>query len=59
MNGLKTYEKFGNQYYSNGKFYNSFNDIGTPKYIKKRIYTIDEATKVSKETGNTFKLRYK
>ena len=25
----------------------------------KRIYTVEEATKLSKETGNTFKLRYK
>ncbi|MBR2299552.1 MAG: leucine-rich repeat domain-containing protein [Alphaproteobacteria bacterium] len=28
-------------------------------YKNKRIYTIEEATKVSKPTGNTFKLRYK
>ena len=26
---------------------------------KKRIYTVDEATKLSKPTGNTFKIRYK
>ena len=42
-----------------GKFYNSLADIATGNYIKKRIYTIEEATKVSKEMGNTFKLRYK
>ena len=28
-------------------------------YRGKRIYTVEEASKLSKETGNTFKLRYK
>ncbi|MBR2299523.1 MAG: leucine-rich repeat domain-containing protein [Alphaproteobacteria bacterium] len=42
-----------------GKTYASLNDLASGNYIPKRIYTIDEAEKVSKKTGNTFKLRYK
>ncbi|MBR2299629.1 MAG: leucine-rich repeat domain-containing protein [Alphaproteobacteria bacterium] len=41
------------------KTYNSFADFMSGRYIPKRIYTVEEAEKVSKKTGNTFKLRYK
>ncbi|MBR2299640.1 MAG: leucine-rich repeat protein [Alphaproteobacteria bacterium] len=33
--------------------------LSTKQAQRRRIYTIEEATKVSKPTGNTFKLRYK
>ncbi len=36
-----------NQYLMGGKYYAKLNDIGTPNYIKKRIYTIDEANRVA------------
>ena len=55
---LKTYENTGNGYYADGKFYKNLGDIGTPNYIKKRIYTIDEANKVSGRK-NSIKIRYK
>ena len=62
--GLQTdvisYQKTADgQVFYNNQWYASANDITSGNHIKKRIYTIDEATKVSKETGNTFKLRYK
>ena len=56
---IKFYEPSGSQYFYNGKFYKNPSDIATGNYIRKRIYTIEEAEKLSKETGNTFKLRYK
>ena len=40
------------------KVYSSFHDLTTGNYIKKRIYTIEEASKI-KEQKNTFKIRYK
>jgi hypothetical protein len=43
----------------NNKWYNSANGILLGDYDKKRIYTVDEATKISKKSGNTFKIRYK
>ena len=55
---IAVYEQYGNAYYSNGKFYQSPNDIGTPNYIKKRIYTIDEANKATGKT-NTVTIRYR
>ncbi|MBR2299687.1 MAG: leucine-rich repeat domain-containing protein [Alphaproteobacteria bacterium] len=58
-NALKTYQKNGNEYLYKGKFYQSAYDILSGDYIKKRIYTVDEAEKLSKPSGNTFKLRYK
>lgn len=47
--GLKyeTYEKYGNGYVYGGKFYANLGDIGTTKHIKKRIYTLDEANKIT------------
>ncbi len=49
------------RYVLNGVRYQSFSDMqnGQNGISLKRIYTIDEATKLSKKTGNTFKLRYK
>jgi len=41
------------------KTYASFDDIAKGNYIKKRIYTVEEATRLSKPTGNTFMIRYK
>ena len=40
------YEKWGTGYLYKGKFYDQLGDIGTPKHIKKRIYTVGEAQKV-------------
>ncbi len=40
-------EQHNGQYYLNGKFYNSVNDMMHGNYIKKRIYTIDEANTVT------------
>lgn len=54
----KLYEKYGNNYIYDGKFYSSLGDIGTTNHVKKRIYTIDEANAVSGKK-NTFKIRYK
>lgn len=42
-----------------GKFYASLDDLEKGNYIKKRIYTIEEANKVAKPTGNTFRIRYR
>ncbi|MBR2299383.1 MAG: leucine-rich repeat domain-containing protein [Alphaproteobacteria bacterium] len=41
------------------KLYASLHDALAGNYIQKRIYTIEEASKLSKPTGNTFRLRYK
>ena len=48
-----------NQYLVDGKYYARLSDIGTPNYIKKRIYTIDEANRVAKPTGNTVRIKYR
>ena len=66
-----TYDENGNLLYTEEFLYVDGQEI-TDHYKKtvnessnseskpvKRIYTIDEATKLSKPTGNTFKLRYK
>ena len=55
---LKTYQKYGNEYYFDGKFYQSPNDIGTPNYIKKRIYTIDEANRIAGDK-NRVSIKYR
>ena len=41
------------------KSYASIDDLFNSNYIPKRIYTVEEAAAVSKDTGNTIKLRYK
>ncbi len=52
------YENLGSEYFYNGKYYTKPNDIGTPNYIKKRIYTIDEANKVT-GTKNRISIKYR
>ncbi len=52
------YEKWGTGYLYKGKFYDQLGDIGTPKHIKKRIYTTDEANQVAGKT-NSFKIKYR
>ena len=47
------------RYSVSGKKYANFKDMQNGNYIPKRIYTLEEATKVSKPAGNTFRLRYK
>lgn len=54
----KTYEKYGNGYLFDGKFYAKFSDIGTPNHVKKRIYTTDEASRISGKK-NSVSIRYK
>jgi len=39
--------------------YASLADLFAGKHIPKRIYTIEEAEKLSQKTGNTFRVRYK
>ncbi|MBR2299700.1 MAG: leucine-rich repeat domain-containing protein [Alphaproteobacteria bacterium] len=56
---LAIYTADGDKFYANGKWYNSLSDMNKGNYNIKRIYTLEEAEKVSKKTGNTFKLRYK
>lgn len=52
------YEKYGDTYYIDGRFYEKSQDIGTANYIKKRIYTIDEANRVAGEK-NRVSIKYK
>ncbi len=52
------YQKYGNSYYYDGKFYASPNDIIGNHYIQKRIYTIDEANAVAGKV-NSVKIRYR
>ena len=56
---VQFYHSDGDAYFYNNHWYASPNDIISDNHIKKRIYTIDEANKVSKDNGNTFKIRYK
>ena len=59
MNGrVQFYESGGGVYFSGNKWYANVHDIGTPNYIKKRIYTIDEANRVSSKI-NRFSIRYR
>ena len=52
------YEKYGSGYVYGGKFYANSGDVGTTKYIQKRIYTIDEANKVTGPV-NRVSIRYR
>ncbi|MBP5615653.1 MAG: leucine-rich repeat domain-containing protein, partial [Alphaproteobacteria bacterium] len=52
------YEKYGDAYYIDGKFYQNAYDMTKNNNIKKRIYTVDEARKDSGET-NRVTIRYK
>lgn len=57
---LISYQKTSDgKIFYNNKWYNNANGILSGDYNKKRIYTIEEATKISKKSGNTFKIRYK
>jgi len=56
---VRFYQKDGNQIFYKNRWYNSANDILSGEHIKKRIFTIKEASKLSKQTGNSFKIRYK
>ena len=51
-------EQSNGEYYFNGKFYESVNDMMHNRPIKKRIYTIDEANKAAGKT-NHVTIRYK
>jgi len=56
---IKQYTQDSNgQYFYNNKWYTSANDMINNNHIKKRIYTVDEADKLSGKK-NTFKIRYK
>ena len=57
---LASYQKTSDgKIFYNNKWYNSANGISSGNYDKKRIYTVEEAAKVSKKSDNTFKIRYK
>ena len=55
---IKFYEKFGDQYLFEGKFYTSLDDIAERKYDRKRIYTIDEANRVTGQK-NRVSIKYR
>lgn len=55
---VQYYESDGGIYFSGNKWYANVHDIGTPNYIKKRIYTIDEANKVAGDK-NRVSIRYR
>ena len=52
------YSSDGERYYANGKWYESLSNINKGDYTKKRIYSVQEATKVVGKK-NTFKIRYR
>ena len=57
-----TYRKDANgNYIMNGIRYSSFADMAQNRnaHPMRRMYTVEEAAKASKDTGNTIKLRYK
>ena len=54
------YSDYNNEILSVGnKNYASLADLLSGKYIPKRIYTIDEANKVAKPSGNTVRIKYR
>ena len=55
---LVKYTSKGSFYVLDGKEYRTLSDMQKGEPVK-RIYTIEEASKLSKQTGNTFMLRYK
>jgi len=55
---VQFYHSDGGTYFYDNRWYASPNDILSNNHIKKRIYTVDEANKIS-GTTNTFKIRYK
>lgn len=52
------YQKYGDEYYVDGRFYEKPQDIGTKNHIKKRIYTIEEANRVAGEK-NRVSIKYR
>ncbi|MBR2299092.1 MAG: leucine-rich repeat domain-containing protein [Alphaproteobacteria bacterium] len=57
---LVSYVRSGENYVLNGMRYKNSSDMQNNRAIaQKRIYSIEEATKLSKKTGNKFMLRYK
>ena len=55
---LAIYTSDGDKFYANGKWYDSLNDMNKGQYNVKRIYTIDEASKVVGEK-NMVKIKYR
>lgn len=55
---IKTYQKSGDQFFYDNKWYNSLGDIQSGNYMKKRIYTVGEANSVTGKK-NSIKIRYK
>ena len=55
---VTTYNKDGNKIFYKNHWYNNANDILSGDYIKKRIYTIDEANQVAGKV-NSVKIRYR
>ena len=55
---IKEYQKYGDTYYIDGKFYTSPNDIIGDHHIQKRIYTIDEANRVAGDK-NRVSIKYR
>ena len=55
---VTTYKKDGDKIFYKNHWYNSANDILSGDYIKKRIYTIDEANQVTGKV-NSVKIRYR
>ena len=55
---VTTYKKDGNKIFYKNHWYNNANDILSGDYIKKRIYTIDEANQVAGKV-NSVKIRYR
>ena len=52
------YEKSGDQYISEGKFFSNLNDLALHNYAKKRIYTVEEAVQISGKK-NKLTIKYK
>ena len=55
---LAIYTSDGDKFYVNGKWYDSLSDMNKGRYNVKRIYTIDEANKVT-GTKNRVSIKYK
>ncbi len=55
---VTTYKKDGDKIFYKNQWYNSANDILSGDYIKKRIYTINEANAVAGKV-NSVKIRYR
>ena len=55
---VTTYKKDGNKIFYKNHWYNNANDILSGDYIKKRIYTINEANQVAGKV-NSVKIRYR